>query len=250
MRARWSKPLALGAVLLMAVYGGMAFSIMAGWANEYPPSWGMDYELYKDFTQRWLDGKGFYLPEQLAGPYDITILPPMYPPVFLWFMVPFVWLPGVLWWALPIGAVTWWVWRSRPSPWTWAAIAACLAFPRSGEILILGNPTMWIVAFSALGLRFGWPSVGVLLKPSLFPFALPGIKRRSWWIALAVYAVACIPFGAMWADWVVALVNANQGALYNIRDVPIMLIPLLAWFSSTAHPRREHRLRDLLAAAP
>ena len=83
----------------------------------------------------------------------------------------------------------------------------------------------------ALGVVYYWPSVFVLLKPSLFPFALFGANRRRWWLALAVFVAMCLPFGPMWADWVTTLVNSTGGGLlYSTLEVPMLLVPLVAWF--------------------
>ena len=68
-------------------------------------------------------------------------------------------------------------------------------------MMILGNTSMWIVA-AAFGAPYGWPSVFVLLKPTLLPFALLGAKKRGWWLGLAVLLVASLPFGLLWIDWV------------------------------------------------
>ena len=38
---------------------------------------------------------------------------------------------------------------------------------------------LWVAAFVALGLRFGWVGPFVVIKPSLGPLALAGIHRRS-----------------------------------------------------------------------
>jgi hypothetical protein len=76
-----------------------------------------------------------------------------------------------------------------------------------------------------------WPSVFVLLKPSLFPFALFGANRRSWWLALAVFVAMCLPFASMWSDWVTTLLNSTGGGLlYSTLEAPMLLIPLVAWF--------------------
>ena len=34
----------------------------------------------------------------------------------------------------------------------------------------------------------------------------------------------------MWFDWVVVLVNSTEGGLlYSLQDVPILLLPIIAW---------------------
>ena len=96
--------------------------------------------------------------------------------------------------------------------------------------MVAGNPVMWVLAFLALGCLYKWPSALVLLKPSLFPFALVGIRSRSWWIALAAGIAVSLPFGVMWISWVLVLVNSTEGGiLYSLQDVPILLLPIIAW---------------------
>jgi hypothetical protein len=74
----------------------------------------------------------------------------------------------------------------------------------------------------------------VLLKPSLAPFALFGIRRRSWWIGAAAFVLLSIPFGAMWADWVTTVVNSRGGGLlYSSLEIPMLLLPLVAWWGRT-----------------
>jgi len=80
--------------------------------------------------------------------------------------------------------------------------------------------------------RFAAPFV--LLKPSLAPFALFGIRRRSWWLGAAVLAVLCLPFGAMWLDWLTTLRNSQGGGLlYSSLEAFLLLLPLAAWWGRT-----------------
>ena len=93
---------------------------------------------------------------------------------------------------------------------------------------------MWCSAAMALGTVWRWPAVGVLLKPSLFPFALFGIRSRSWWIALAIGVALAIPFGAMWVDYLATLRNLDGNgplfsAWYSLNNLSPMLLPLVAW---------------------
>ena len=74
----------------------------------------------------------------------------------------------------------------------------------------------------------------VLLKPSLAPFALFGIRRRSWWLGASVLVVLCLPFGAMWLDWLSTLRNSQGGGLlYSSLEVFLLLLPLAAWWGRT-----------------
>jgi hypothetical protein len=96
---------------------------------------------------------------------------------------------------------------------------------------------MWSMAAMALAVvsssRFAAPFV--LVKPSLAPFALFGVRQRSWWIGLAVLVVLCVPFGRLWAEWVASVLNARGGGLlYSSLEVPMLLLPLVAWLGRTS----------------
>lgn len=189
---------------------------------------GIDYTLYMDATRRWLDGGGFFQPYQLAGPYPIQMGDVLYPPYTLYLFVPFTVLPALLWWAVPLGTTALVVWRLRPAPVAWPFIALCCFWPPFIARIVAGNPVMWAMAAVALGFVVRWAFVGALIKPSLFPFALIGIRDRAWWIALAVVAVASVPFGALWIDWFRAVTNSSGGLFYSLQDVPILLLPVIA----------------------
>lgn len=226
---RWSRPLVFGSLVFVVAVIGFELSIVVPKVLNLQGALGVDFHQYQDHARRWLAGGGFYLPEQLSGPYAVyELLPPLYPPPFLVLILPFLYVPQVLWWTLPlatlVGVVLWW----RPTPWTWVLIASFVAWPRTYEIVLFGNPSMWIAAFAALGTLLAWPHVLVLLKPSLAPIALLGVRHRSWWIALLVVVLISLPFGSMWIDYAKAVLNADQGWTYSLRDVPIVLIPIVA----------------------
>lgn len=194
---------------------------------------GVDATLYHDATLRWLGGGSFYESYQLAGPYEIRAGDVLYPPVGLLLFVPFVALPvalgAVLWWGIPLAATGWAIRRLRPRPEVWPLLALCVAWPTTLLKTWTGNPVMWSMAAMALGVIYAWPSVLVLLKPSLAPFALFGVWRRSWWVAAVGVGVACVPFGTMWADWLSSVVNSRGGGLlYSSLEAPMLLLPLLA----------------------
>jgi hypothetical protein len=189
---------------------------------------GIDYTLYMDATGRWLDGGGFFQPYQLAGPYPIQMGDVLYPPYALYLFIPFTVLPAVLWWAIPLGITALVLWRLRPAPVAWPFIALCCFWPPFVARIVAGNPVMWAMAAVALGFVVRWAFVGALIKPSLFPFALLGVRDRAWWVALAVVAVASVPFGALWIDWYRAVTNSSGGLFYSLQDVPILLLPVIA----------------------
>ena len=215
----------------------VVFALVTPHALEQPV--GVDFQLYRDTATRWLAGGPFFEPYQLAGPYQISAGDILYPPVGLWLFVPFAVLPAVaaavLWWAIPLGVTAWAIRRLRPGPRAWPLIALCLAWPTTPLKIWTGNPVIWAVAAVALGTLYRWPSVFALLKPSLFPFALFGANRRSWWLALAGFGVLCLPFGSLWADWLTSVVNSRGGGvLYSALEIPMLLLPLVAWLGRTS----------------
>lgn len=216
----------LGLLVLGALY--LAAVLVA------TPHPAIDYEFYMDATRRWLNGGSFYLPHQLEGPYAIQygmVRDVLFPPVVLWLTVPFLYLPAALWWLAPVALIIWCVARLRPAPWTWPVILALSLYWFSWQQFVWGGPSMWIVAFESAGLVYAWPAVLILIKPTLAPFAMVGLRRRSWWVALGIFLVLCLPFGSLWSDWVrAAVINpTNGGILYSVPYLPVMFIPVVAW---------------------
>jgi hypothetical protein len=205
---------------------------------------GVDYQLYRDVTARWLAGGPYFEPYQVAGPYDIRAGDVLYPPVALWLFVPFAAATGtlaaiaaVLWFAIPLVLTALAVGWLRPRPAVWPLIALCLTNPTTLLKIWTGNPVIWSMAAMAIAVlagssRFAAPFV--LLKPSLAPFALFGLNRRAWWIGLAAFLLLCLPFGALWADWVGSVLNSRGGGLlYSTLEIPMLLLPLVAWLGRT-----------------
>jgi hypothetical protein len=233
----------IAAALSVAVFAiPIAFVLLVPHPLEQP--FGVDYRLYRDATERWLAGGPFYEPYQLAGPYPISAGDILYPPVALWLFVPFSATVGplvtaaqwALWWLLPLGTVAAVVAALRPRPLAWPLIALCIANPTTLLKTWTGNPVIWSMAALAIAVvgssRFGAPFV--LLKPSLAPFALFGIRRRSWWAGAATFALLCLPFRAMWGDWLTSLENSQGGGLlYSALEFPMLLLPLVAWWGRT-----------------
>jgi hypothetical protein len=233
VRERWGKPIAVG---LAAVIGavGVGFFLAAGSLSGWTRVWFDDLQIYRDATERLFAGEGWYVPRQLSGPYVIEFGDVLYPPVTAWFFLPWLVLPAWTFSALPVAIVTWFVWAVRPAAWTWPILSLCLVFPISLIYVAYANPTIWIAAFVALGLRFAWPGVLVLLKPSLAPFALIGIGSRGWWIGLVVLGIASLPFLAATLDYPrVVLDSRGGGILYSGTSVPIVALPLVAWLGRT-----------------
>jgi hypothetical protein len=139
----------------------------------------------------------------------------------------------------------------RPASWTWPILVLCLVFPVTLVYIAYANPTMWIAAFVALGLRFGWPGVLVLLKPSLAPFALIGIRTRGWWIGLLMLAIASLPFLAMTIDYPrVLLDQRGSDLLYSGTSIPALALPVVAWLGRTVQrpTARERQQRPVSPA--
>lgn len=196
---------------------------------------GMDIQLYLDATHRWLGGGPFYPDFQVAGAYTIHHGAILYPPPILLLLVPFTFLPLVLWWTVPLGVIAWAVWRLRPSVLAWAGIVAALAAPASIGTMVNGNPVIWATAALALGTLYSWPAVFTALKVSIAPFALFGCWHRSWWLAAASGLIVSLAFLPMWRDYLLVLLNSSnpRGLLYSVADVPLVMIPLMAWLGRT-----------------
>ena len=204
--ARWRAIDARSAALLslapLAVLG--AFVVAVPHPLEQPL--GVDFDLYRDATARWLAGGSFFEPYQLAGPYEIRAGDILYPPVALWLFAPFAAAGGgplgavaaILWWAIPLAITGAVVLRLRPAPWAWPLLALCAANPTTLLKTWTGNPVIWsmaALAIAVIGGRTRFAAPFVLLKPSLAPFALFGANRRSWWLGLAAVVALCVPFG-------------------------------------------------------
>ncbi len=204
---------------------------------------GDDFTLYRDATAGWLAGGQFYPASQLAGPWTISGGAILYPPVTLWLLVPFTILPAVLWWAIPALAVAWALWRLRPGALAWPLMAFLIGFSPLPSFVRAGNPMMWALAAMFIGCAVVGPSVLVLIKPSLAPFALFGVWRRRWWLWAACFGVACLPFGSMWLDWAHSLLNSSGSLAYSYREIGPFLVPLVAWAGRQRPPLRASATR-------
>lgn len=227
---RWSAVLPIATVGAIIVF-------LALFEREW--SWpldqlGFDYHTYMDATSRWLAGGSFYAPFQLSGPYEIRDGSILYPPYSLVLFTPFTILPALLWWAVPLSVTAWAIWANRPSLLGWGLIGIAALTPRSVGLVAAGNPVIWVLAALAVATRFGWVSVGVLLKPTLAPFALFGVRDRRWRYALGALALVAVGFLPLWPDYITALQNARglrAGFWYSIGDVSLMLVPLAAYLT-------------------
>ncbi|MGH2476903.1 MAG: hypothetical protein ACRDIL_16710 [Candidatus Limnocylindrales bacterium] len=212
---------------------------------------GVDVALYRDAAARWFDGGPFYEARQLTGPYEVAHGDILYPPVGLWLFVPFAVLPDtlalVLWWAIPGAVTAVAVHRMRTRPAAWPLIALCLAWPTTPLKIWTGNPVIWSVAAMAVAIMWRGGAPFALLKPSLFPFALFGIRDRSWWLGLAAFVLLCLPFGSLWFDWLASVQNARgAGLLYSSLEAPMLALPLVAWLGRTRGPAGTTRRYGIL----
>ena len=228
---RWARPLAAG--LTVAVTVVALLELAANLWYVLPPGdsfLGMDYAFYRDVAHRWVETGAYYLPHQLSGPYTATLMVDnLYPPIALLLFVPFLVLPTVLWWLIPFAVLTWFIVWARPSPVAWPLLALVLIWPRTQTAVLFGNTDLWIAAAVAGGIRWGWPAVLVVIKPTFLILAAVGVRRRSFWLAAGTLAVASIPMAALWLDYVVAMRNMTISADYSVGSIPLVVAPLVAW---------------------
>lgn len=234
----WRRALLLTVIGLALAWTGFAVLTIATSSNA--AGIGSDMRMYQDAARRWMAGGDFYYPYQLAGPYVVPSgwsplpTPVMYPPVALAFLVPASFLPAVAWYGIPLGVTAWIVWSWRPSLVGWAGIGICASMVASIWSIVAGNPVMWVLMVVALSTRWRWVSAFVLLKPSLFPFALPGIRDPRWWLVVAGMGAVTLALWPLTLDWFRVVLNASgdrSGVLYSLREVPLLLIPWIAWAS-------------------
>jgi hypothetical protein len=203
---------------------------------------GIDYETYVAFARRFLETGSQFLPYQLAGPFvnqplvAPELIPSTYPPTAMALFVPFIWLPTALWWLIPLGALGWSLATWRPDVAAWPFIAACLVWPETTTLVIVGNSTMWVVALFALGLRFGWPAALIVIKPSLAFAAFAGVRARSFWFVLGGVLVASLVMLPEWVRFFLVIKNGSVPLTYSLGSIPAVLIPLIAWLARADRP--------------
>jgi hypothetical protein len=235
--SRIVPPVLLGLIALLV---GAELWVIAHNPTIIPADVGSDYTLYMDATRRWVGGGAFYLPAQFAGQYTEAIRPILYPPQALVLFVPFTFLPAALWFGIPIILTGWIIAWHRPSIWgSVAMLAIVAAAPLLFLPYVAGTPTIWIVAFLALGTR--WPAAAalVLLKPTLAPFALIGSRDGRFWAGCAVLATIGLAMLPMSLDWIRAVTNLTgekAGVLYSVENLPLVAVVAIAWISGRHAP--------------
>lgn len=237
--------IALGVALLLDVTWEIVTIWVPAIQNGEAPI-GYDFGIYVDRTRSWLDGEGFYRARQLAGPYVIENGDSLYPPPAILLFLPWaLGAPAVLWWLIPSAAIALSLRKLRPPLWGWVIlIGLVLVYGRTLIAIILGNPSIWGFAAILAGAAYGWPALGALVKPVLAPFALIGAGRRSWWIGLALVAVAAVAFAPMWPDYfrVVSDARNSRDIWYVIGEVPsAAALALVGWASARRQAQGQRR---------
>jgi len=210
--------------LLVIPLGQLWLSVISGSRDL-----GIDWFMYRLAALEWMQTGSFYTPEQLAGPYVLLTWQPLYPPVVLPLLAVFAHLPDALWWIVPGGLYLAALYRMRPQGWWLPATVAVFVLTSGLYPWWYGQPTIWLFPAIAWGLLLGGWAVFVLLKPSLFPFALIGMHRRSWSLTLAAFVAVSVPFGTLWMDWYRALDNSDQTVWYSLWQVPMLFVPIVAY---------------------
>ena len=192
---------------------------------------GEDFNFYVQLGRRWLETGVLYGDRQLTGaPYHVEInADNLYPPPAILLFVAFTFLPWFAWYVIPIGLVAYAILRLRPEVWTWPLLAMCVLWPRTLGSFVVGNSDLWSAGVVAAGVLWGWPSALGLFKPAFAPFALIGVTRKSWWIAVALVAVGSLLFLPYWGQYITAASNWDAPIWRSLLNTPILLIPVIAW---------------------
>lgn len=242
---QWRKPFAASSTLAIVAVA-VVTNLLAWRGYDIGPWLGVDFHLFREFGQRWLETGSMYLPAQFAGPYSVwwsssfdpattpAIYPPPMGPVFgVLALLPLP-VAVVAWWGIPAAVLGWALVRWRPAPWTWPLLALPWVHPQYGIVVITGNTNLWAMALVALGLVYRWPAALVLVKPTLAPFALVGVRDRRWWLVAAVIGIWTVAGGYL---TVIANGTDSGGFLYSLPVYPLLLLPVVAWLGRD-HDRR------------
>jgi hypothetical protein len=256
---RWTRPTLICLTIVFGVLGLYVAIRRAGVFLKLGVL-GVDHAMFMDFGRRWLESGSIYLRYQLAGPYaydigsgtmDVATMPALYPPIVgpvfaIWRL-----LPAILWWAIPIAVLAYAFVRWRPALWAWPIMLATLVWPNTADALWAGSSNLWMVAGVAGGLIWGWPAIVVAFKPSLAPFILIGVRRRSWWIAAVAVALLGLATLSEWARYVTVVGNLQSpGVLYSLGDLPLLLVPVVAWLARRQPSGSAWNLDALRQALP
>jgi hypothetical protein len=225
-----ARRLAIVATGLLLVLTAWNLTILIPYLVSQQYAIGVDYRFFVESAQRWLAGSEMYFPEQITGPW--TIVPDLhflYPPIAIYLFIPFIWLPAIFWWAIPVAMSAYALWRLRPAWWTWPFLAFVLWYPRTESMFFFGSTTLWVLGLLSLGAVHPWAVPLILFKPSLAPFALFRINTRQWWLGLAIVVIASATVIVPWVEYVLAMRNVTESALFGLQEIPILLAPIVAW---------------------
>jgi hypothetical protein len=229
---------------VLRVVAWAAFAIAAARAVLYyldldnpAASVGVDLNLYLGAARRWLAGGEFYAAFQLAGPYHVIGAGEiLYPPVILPLLLPFLVLPGILWWLTPLALTVVAIARMRPAAWSLAAIGLLCTTHAVQAPFFWGTPVIWLLPIVAWGVLLGWPAAFVLVKPTLAPFAIVGMtKPRSFFVGVVLLALLGVLFLPLWIQWVTVIRNSDLGPLYAYTQIALLVIPVIAWLGRDGH---------------
>ncbi len=90
---------------------------------------------------------------------------------------------------------------------------------------------MWVAAGLAFA-RMGWPGVGGLVKPTLLPIVLAGVRSRSFWVAAAIFILIDVALVGLSIEYVAVVRNATgplATVIYSAGDLGIIGIGLVGW---------------------
>lgn len=249
---RIARLLAAAEIELAVVLSGLALWNLAAAARGGMSAFiGLDFDHYIAAARRWIEVGTPYLPHEVAGRFEFSDLTFLHPPIALALFTPFLVLPPILFWLLPVLGTTAIVATWQPARWTWPIMALQLNWPRLGGAVIVGNTDLWVAFFIAAGLRFGWPVLLLVVKPSIAPFAIvdfvallraDAVPVRRWReiaAAAAILVLVAVPFGRLWLDWLAVVRHSPADPLYSIAAVPWLTIPVVAWMGRRRYRRRS-----------
>lgn len=244
MRKRSADTLPPHVVLVASLVVLIAYTLAKGllWALNWPKVRDLvmlaDHAIYMNQAHRILSGGPLYNPWQLAGPYDLSRLPELYPPITVYgLIIPMSLLPDIVWWVVPIGVLVAVIVRWHPRGWAWVLLLSCFLVPRTWTSIAAGNPAIWSAMAVALGTVWKWPAAFAVLKPTLAPFAFIGIRSRAWWAAVAGMAAVSVLMLPAWGEYVQILRNDRDGSLfYGLVNAPLLVMPIVAWLGARDRP--------------
>lgn len=225
MARRWYRPIALALTVVIGAFAtaALAEAVTSEWAARWAFGNG-DLNGYLDGARRFLATGSPYLEEQL-NPWQLQPHSFIHPPTALPLFLPFLVLPAITWWAIPIVGTAYLI--RNVKPWAWPVIALCLAWPRSQGAILAGNSDLWAMLFVALGTRFGWPFVLLLVKPTFLPLSTLGVTDRRMWVGAAIAGALMVPLIPLWFDYIKVIRGAGLPLTYSVLSLPLVAMPLV-----------------------